>query len=100
MTAVRWSAEALERLDEIHAHIAADAPVVADEMVGRLLARTRMLAELPYSGRRVSDYAQDDLRELLERPYRIIYAVGEGCVEIVTVKHYRQRLPDNPQQLS
>ncbi|HED15791.1 MAG TPA: hypothetical protein ENI64_03065 [Gammaproteobacteria bacterium] len=45
------------------------------------------------SGRSVPDYPDDDLRELLERPYRIIYRVTEQQIEILTVMHYRQLLP-------
>lgn len=49
------------------------------------------------------DYRRADLRELLERPYRIIYRIiyritGER-IEIITIKHYRQRLPHRPESL-
>ncbi len=37
------------------------------------------------------------MRELLERPYRIIYRVSATGIEILTVKHYRQRLIDLPE---
>ncbi len=41
-------------------------------------------------------FADDEVRELLERPYRIIYRVSAAGIEILTVKHYRQRLIDRP----
>ncbi|MBB6087879.1 plasmid stabilization system protein ParE [Wenzhouxiangella marina] len=36
------------------------------------------------------------MRELLSRPYRIIYRQRDEHVEVVTVMHYRQQLPANP----
>ena len=46
------------------------------------------------------EYPDNDLRELLSRPYRIIYRQRDEHVEVVTVMHYRQQLPVNPRDLS
>lgn len=62
-------------------------------MVATLLSRTRQLEVAALSGRKILDYPNDDLRELLERPYRIIYRVTDQKIEILTVMHYRQLLP-------
>ncbi|MEK7696899.1 MAG: type II toxin-antitoxin system RelE/ParE family toxin [Pseudomonadota bacterium] len=62
-------------------------------MVARLLARARQLTTAPLSGRQVPDYPRQGLRELLERPYRIIYRITTERIEILTVMHYRQLLP-------
>ena len=45
------------------------------------------------------EYPETELREVLERPFRIIYLVKPDRIEVVTVKHYRQRLPRNPKRL-
>jgi hypothetical protein len=37
---------------------------------------------------------------VLERPFRIIYLVKGDRIEILTVKHYRQRLPRRPKRLN
>ena len=58
-----------------------------------MLARSRQLETAPQSGKAVPDYPRDDLRELLERPYRLIYRITAERVEILTVMHYRQLLP-------
>ena len=34
-----------------------------------------------------------DVRELLERPYRLLYRVTPTQVEILTALHYRQLMP-------
>lgn len=41
------------------------------------------------------EYAQPDLREVLGRPYRIIYRVGAERIDVITVMHYRELLPDD-----
>lgn len=93
MTAVFWTPEAQARLEDIEAYIAKDAPLVAKDVVARLVARARQLETAPLSGRQVPDYPRDDLRELLERPYRLIYRLTAVRIEILTVMHYRQLLP-------
>lgn len=96
---VIWSAEAARCLREIVAYIAQDSPTAARKVAARLLLRSRQLREPPLLGRRMHEYPDDDLRELLERPYRLIYRVTPDGIEIVTLKHYRQRLPSDASAL-
>lgn len=93
MTQVHWTLEARTRLEDIEAYIAQENSTAAKEMVASILARTRQLQTAPLSGRQVPDYREEDLRELLERPYRIIYRLKHEVVEVLTVMHYRQLLP-------
>lgn len=51
-------------------------------------------------GRRLPDYPDADLREALERPYRVIYQVKPERIEIITVKHYPQRLPRSSKRIA
>lgn len=90
---VYWMPEALARLEDIETYIAQYSPFVAKDVVAHLVARTRQLESLPYSGRRLQGAGGADLREVLERPYRLIYRVTTEHVEILTVMHYRQWLP-------
>jgi toxin ParE1/3/4 len=100
VTAVHWTPEALARLEDIEAYIAQDSPSVAKDVVAQLLARARQLETAPRSGRQMQEYARADLREVLERPYRLIYRITAERVEILTVMHYRQLLPRNADVLS
>jgi addiction module RelE/StbE family toxin len=95
-----WTPEAIARLDDIEAYIAKDSPANAREMIARLLARTRQLETAALSGREVPEYRREDIRELLERPYRIIYCVTADRVTILSVMHYRQLLPHKATGLS
>lgn len=65
-------------------------------MVERILDRAELLLLAPRSGPRLQAFVDDEVREVLERPYRIIYRVSTANIEILTVKHYRQRLIDRP----
>jgi plasmid stabilization system protein ParE len=40
-------------------------------------------------------YEGTDLREVLIRPYRLIYRVKKHQIDVVTVLHYRQLLPSD-----
>ena len=92
---VRFTDEALAKLRAIHAHIAQDAPQRANRMIDRLTRRAERIGDLPHAGREVPEYQLDALREVLERPYRIIYRVKVDEIEVLTVMHYRQLLPED-----
>lgn len=91
-----WSAEAAEQLREITDYVAERNPQVARRIAAVLLRRSRHLAQPPLTGRRLPEFPDADLRELLERPYRLIHRITDSRIEIVALKHYRQLLPANP----
>ena len=93
---VVWTARARTRLAEIHEYIAQQSTERALAMVERILLRVDRLAVSPHGGVRLTAFRDDEIRELLERPYRIIYRVGTDRLEILTIKHFRQRLVDRP----
>ena len=96
---VYWTLEARARLLEIQTYIAQESPMVARDVTARILQRSRKLGVPPLLGRRLPEYPNADLREVLERPFRIIYVVEPERIEIVTIKHYRQNLPRSPHRL-
>ena len=61
---VHWTDRAKARLRLIHDYIAHDAPLVAPQVVERLLARSRQIGKTPYAGRQVSEHQREDLREV------------------------------------
>lgn len=65
----------------------------------KLVKRSQLISQLPNADRKVPEYQQDDLRETLERPYRIIYRVLSDRIDIITVMHYRQLLPGDLNEL-
>ncbi|MDQ3040097.1 MAG: type II toxin-antitoxin system RelE/ParE family toxin [Pseudomonadota bacterium] len=92
---VRLTDEAKAKLRAIRTHIAEDAPQRADAMIDRITRHASRIGEMPRAGRKVPEYQLDTLREVLERPYRIIYRIQPDAIEVLTVMHYRQLLPDD-----
>ena len=96
---VHWTDRAKARLRLIHDYIAEDSPQSALQVVDRVTARSQQLKELPRSGRQVPEYSHMDVRELLEKPYRIIYIIKPNQIDVLTIMHYRQVLPQDIEQL-
>ena len=92
---VRFSAEATANLRAINAYIARDSVSHADAIIDRITRRAMALATFPKSGRAVPEYALETLREVPEPPYRIIYRIEPDTLQIITVMHGRQILPDD-----
>lgn len=88
-----WSAEAAEQLREITEYLAERSPQAARRVATGLLKRSQLLAQPPLTGRRLPEFPNTNLRELMERPYRLIYRITDKRIEIVALKHYRQLLP-------
>jgi plasmid stabilization system protein ParE len=90
---VRFSAAAVTQLREIRAYIAKDPPERADAMVQRIIRRRESIARNPEGGRTVREIGDPSIREMIERPYRIIYRVGPDTIDILAVMHGRRLLP-------
>ena len=90
---VIWTPRALRDLEAIHRYISEDSVARASEMVARLLRRSEQIADFPRSGRVVDEYRRDDIRELIEPPYRIIYRLkSEEASDVVAVVHSSRKL--------
>ncbi len=89
---VIWSPRAVDRAEEIAAHIAADRPDAARRWVEGLFNATKTLTEFPRRGRRVPELNRPEYRELIYGEYRVIYRVAEQRVNVVTVRHGRRLL--------
>ena len=96
---VHWTNRARARLKLIHDYIGESSPQSALTVVDRITAKSMQLNELPNSGRKVPEYQRNDVREILERPYRIIYKIKSDQIDVLTVMHYRQILPVDVSQL-
>lgn len=92
---VHWTKRATKRLRAIHEHIAKDSPKNAANEVTKIINRSRLLGEHPDTGHRLVEFEDTGLREVLARPYRIIYLRREHEVDVITVMHYRQLLPSD-----
>jgi len=92
---VSWTENALEHLVNIYEYIAVNSKTYATRMVDRITRRSAQIADFPYSGREVPEYKAEDIRELIEYPYRIIYQVKADHIDILAVIHGARQLPDD-----
>ena len=63
-------------------------------MVDRITQRSEQISTQPFSGRKVPEYESEDIRELIEKPYRIIYRLKQDQIDVLAVIHGPQLLPE------
>tara|TARA_R110000782_G_scaffold127183_6_gene218752 strand:+ start:2279 stop:2575 length:297 start_codon:yes stop_codon:yes gene_type:complete len=96
---VHWTDRAKLRLKSIEDYISNDDPKAAKTEIRRILIRSQQISDYPLTGRHVPEYKQDDIREVLERPYRIIYCIKDKQIDVLAIMHYRQLLPEDLKNL-
>lgn len=94
MTKLLWSPQALRDLEAIRDYIAADSPRYAALVVERIVVGVERLRDFPESGRVVPERNDQEIREVIVRPYRIVYRLRPGVVEIATVFRASRILPE------
>jgi plasmid stabilization system protein ParE len=94
VSAIRWSSRSIADLEAIRAFIAQDSEHYANLVVVRLVRAVGRLVDFPESGRIVPEVGDTQLREVIHRPYRIVYRVRSDLVEIVTVFRASKLLPE------
>jgi len=94
---VLWAEEAVQDLEEIVSYIAADSPVNARSLLTKLRGRVDALDTSPMRGRVVPELARFGIRswrELVVKPYRIVYRVAEAEVFVLAIFDGRRDLED------
>ena len=89
---VVWTEPAFSQLKSIHKYISQTSVEYADRMVDRITRRSEQIAQYPLSGRVVPEFGQREVREIIERPYRIIYHILPDQIEVLSVMHGAQDL--------
>ena len=86
---VFWSEAAVSQLEAIHAYVAKTSPEYALRVVDRLTRRSIQIASFPFSGRMVPEYELNEVRELIEGSFRMIYLINDEKeqVEVLAVIH-------------
>jgi toxin ParE1/3/4 len=94
-TKIYWTRQSREDLRAIRDFIARDAPKTAAAYVRRLRHSVERLRQLPHSGQVVPELQREELREVLQGNYRIIYRVGDRRVDVLTVYHAARLLDES-----
>ena len=70
-----WSQQARDDLQAIVLFIAQDKPAVAESFGYLLMSKVDVLMQFPLMGRVVPEENDETIREIIFRPYRVIYKV-------------------------
>ena len=91
-----WSKSALADLRDLVRFIAVDDPAVARRFGDRIVSKVETLRPFPRMGRMVPEYRDDEVRELILSPYRIIYEVDDdqAVLSVLRVWHGARGKPE------
>ena len=92
-----WAEAAARDLEEIVAFVAEDSAMNAERLVRALRAKAASLEKVPRRGRVVPELAHFGMRswrELVVRPYRILYRLSGDTVSVLAVFDGRRDLED------
>ncbi len=89
---VYWTDTAVKHLSAIYAYIAQNSPQYAARVVDRLTRRSEQIANFPLSGRIVPEFETEQIREVIEGSYRIIYYIKPDQIDVLAVIHGSQQI--------
>jgi toxin ParE1/3/4 len=91
-----WSQTAVEDLRQVVEFIALDDAAAAAGLAARILKRIEQAVELPFSNRSVPEKTDESIREIILRPYRIVYQIDKqrDAIHILRVWHAARGVPD------
>jgi len=99
---VAWAESALDDLTEAVEYIARDSPNYAATLAVRATRAAESLSELPNRGRRVPEFRDETVREIIVVSHRMIYRVSAMTVHIIAFVHtardlsaYVREMPTN-----
>src|SRR2546422_7483700 len=88
-----WSIWASDDLVSIAEHISRDSESYAATVVRELIAAARSLRVFAERGRRVPEYDDPSVRELIMRKYRLVYRVQPLRVDVLRIIHGAREMP-------
>jgi plasmid stabilization system protein ParE len=92
---VVFTEPAIADLENLVVPLARDNPSAASNFGYELIETTQKLEVYPFIGRVVLEFKIDNIREVIHRPYRIVYRVHEAreLIEVLRVWHGARGIP-------
>lgn len=88
MVQINWTLQAKNDLKDIAEYISKDSIVYAKRQVFKIRLKTDILKYPNYTWRNVPEIQDENIREILEGNYRIIYkVVSKTRIDILTIHH-------------
>lgn len=82
------SPRAVGDLEAIIRYIALDNPRAARKVGQNLLNKTKELSQFPFKGQKVPEFDSSDIRQVILKPYRIVYRVEENTKRISVARFW------------
>lgn len=89
----------LDRVEEFSDYIALDNIPKAVAWTEDIFNNCQKLQANSNIGRMVPEFRRPEIRELIHGDYRLIHEVKASQIDMLTVWHTSQRLPDKPEEL-
>jgi plasmid stabilization system protein ParE len=89
-----WSPLAVERLENIFEYISKDDIIAAQKMIERIFKKVESLSKFPERGRKVPEVNREEIREVFESEYRIIYRIEPKRIFVLSIRNFKQLLPN------
>ena len=87
MAEVVWTEAALKHEREILEYTLEHAPARAEPLMQQIHGAVQLLETTPRMGRVVPEYGLKHLREVIVRPYRVVYRIEGKVCSIVAIIH-------------
>ena len=92
MEQIKWTTKSLKDLKAINDFISLDSKFYAARFINRLIQRVDQLVLFPDSGRIVPEKNNPEIRELIERNYRIFYRQHKNFITILRIHNAAKRI--------
>ncbi len=91
-----WSSTALNDIKNVVRYISIDSPARAESFALKIISEIERLALSPHIGRAVPEYRCASIREIVVRPYRVVYRLDDKLesLEIARIWHAARGEPD------
>lgn len=92
---ILWSPLAVERLEDIYEYIAKHNISASQDLIESIFNKVESLLDNSERGRRVPEIDKENIRELFEAEYRIIYRIENKKIFVLTIRNFKQLLPES-----
>ena len=89
---VFWTETAVNHLSAIYNYISQNSPQYAQRLVERLTRRSEQIANFSFSGRLVPEFETEQIREVIEGSYRIIYYIKPEQIDVIAVLYVARNI--------
>lgn len=89
----------LTRVEECTDYIASDDLPSAIKWATGIFDQCQNLSDQPESGRIVPEFSRSEIRETIHGNYRLVYELKVNLIDMLTIWHTRQMLPDDMNKL-